>query len=172
MESSFSLSVTAVLAPTFSEYANAVRAFGGEVGYVFDFAAAERAVCGGAKTVFVCAPNNPDGAMPSRGEVFSFADACAASGARLFLDACFYDFVDDPEFSLTELFALPNVLVLQALTKSCALAGVRLGYLMGASEELQRISEKSQPWNVSSLAQAAGAAAVNGSAARISHFPS
>ena len=117
----------AVLAPTFSEYANAVRAFGGEVGYVFDFAAAERAVCGGAKTVFVCAPNNPDGAMPSRGEVFSLADACAASGARLFLDACFYDFVDDPEFSLTELFALPNVLVLQALTKSCALAGVRLG---------------------------------------------
>ena len=149
----------AVLAPTFSEYANAVRAFGGEVGYVFDFAAAERAVCGGAKTVFVCAPNNPDGAMPSRGEVFSLADACAASGARLFLDACFYDFVDDPEFSLTELFALPSVLVLQALTKSCALAGVRLGYLMGASEELQRISEKSQPWNVSSLAQAAGAAA-------------
>lgn len=149
----------AVLSPTFSEYANAVRAYGGKAQHVFGFSAAEKAVRGGAKTVFVCAPNNPDGGMPSRREMLSLACACAEYGAALFVDACFYDFVDGPEYSLPELLAFKNVFVLQALTKSCALAGVRLGYLMGDAAALEKISEKLQPWNVSSLAQAAGAAA-------------
>ena len=149
----------AVLSPTFSEYANAVRAFGGKIDYVFDFSAAEKAVRGGAKTAFVCAPNNPDGGMPSRRKMLSLACACAEYGATLFVDACFYDFVDEPEYTLPELLAFKNVLVLQALTKSCALAGVRVGYLMGDAAALEKISEKLQPWNVSSLAQAAGAAA-------------
>lgn len=149
----------AVLSPTFSEYANAVHAFGGKAEHVCGFSAAERAVCGGVSTVFVCAPNNPDGGMPSRKEIFSLACTCAEYGATLFVDACFYDFVDGPAFTLPELLALQNVLVLQALTKSCALAGVRLGYLMGDGAALREISEKLQPWNVSSLAQAAGVAA-------------
>ena len=42
----------AVLSPTFSEYANAVHAFGGKAEHVYGFSAAERAVRGGAPRLF------------------------------------------------------------------------------------------------------------------------
>ena len=55
----------------------------------------------------------------------------------------------------------PNLFLLKAFTKSYGMAGIRLGYcLCSDSQLLTAMAREVQPWNVSSLAQAAGVAAL------------
>ena len=52
-------------------------------------------------------------------------------------------------------------MILRAFTKWYAMAGVRLGYALCADEALlERMRQCGQPWAVSTLAQAAGVAAL------------
>ena len=79
------------------------------------------------------------------------------------LDECFLDFVEKPdEFSmLGELAVYPHVILLKAFTKLYAMAGVRLGYGISSNPAIiEKLERSVQPWNVSSLAQAAGLAAL------------
>ena len=110
--------------------------------------------------VFLCSPNNPTGFTVDAGIV----RALAQTGVRLFLDLCFLDLTDEPDkYDVPALLRdFPNVAVLRAFTKSFAMAGVRLGYLLCADGAfLTEMSKKTQCWNVSSLAQAAGVAALD-----------
>ena len=62
----------------------------------------------------------------------------------------------------SRLRAYPNLMVLRAFTKLYAMAGLRLGYLMCADEDLAgRIGAWGQSWSVSAPAQVAGLAAVS-----------
>ena len=86
---------------------------------------------------------------------------CAAWGARVFLDECFLDLTEDGVSAKALLAAHPELLILKAFTKSYGMAGIRLGYCLCAdSALLHRMASASQPWNVSSLAQSAGVAAL------------
>lgn len=53
-----------------------------------------------------------------------------------------------------------NLLVLTSLTKLYAIPGLRLGYLTGAAEHIQRLKNYLPNWTVNSLAQAVGARAI------------
>lgn len=62
---------------------------------------------------------------------------------------------------LGELAAYPHVILLKAFTKLYAMAGVRLGYGISSNPAIiEKLERSVQPWNVSSLAQAAGLAAL------------
>ena len=79
------------------------------------------------------------------------------------IDECFLDFVPSPEkYTLKEyLETYDNLFLLKAFTKRYAMAGVRLGYgLCGNKGLLRKMEGVCQPWNVSSMAQAAGLAAL------------
>lgn len=110
--------------------------------------------------VFLCSPNNPTGFTVDA----DIVRALANTGVRLFLDLCFLDLTDEPnKYDIPTLLRdYPNVVILRAFTKSYAMAGVRLGYLLCADGVfLTEMSKKTQCWNVSSLAQAAGVAALD-----------
>ena len=110
--------------------------------------------------IFLCSPNNPTGITVDTNIIRSLAQ----TGVRLFLDLTFLELTDDPaKYEIPSLIrAFPNVVVLRAFTKSFAMAGVRLGYLLcGDREFLQKMSKKTQCWNVSALAQAAGFVALD-----------
>ena len=90
-------------------------------------------------------------------------DRCAEAGAVLVVDECFGDFLDDPAaHTLVPLLgAYPNLVILKAFTKMYAMAGVRLGYALCADKTmLEKLRAAGSPWAVSSLAQAAGCAAL------------
>ena len=109
--------------------------------------------------VFICTPNNPTGIAVEP----ELLKKIAATGARLFLDMCFLDLTEWPDrYDLPALLAAhPNVTVLRAFTKSYSMAGVRLGYAMSSDDGLlEAMSAKTQCWNVSSIAQNAGVAAL------------
>jgi histidinol-phosphate/aromatic aminotransferase/cobyric acid decarboxylase-like protein len=54
----------------------------------------------------------------------------------------------------------PNVVRVRSLTKDHALAGIRLGYLLTDTALARRLEAARPPWTTSSVAQAAGVAAL------------
>ena len=159
-------------APTFAEYAGALETVGCTVQRHFlrqeeDFAVTERFVSAIDDTtdiVFLCQPNNPTGQLTALPLVQKILDRCRAKGALLVVDECFLDFLPEQEHRrLTAKSLLPGggLVILKAFTKLYGMAGVRLGYcLCGDTELLDRMAAAGQPWGVSSLAQAAGIAAL------------
>lgn len=113
------------------------------------------------EVVFLCTPNNPTGRLLPLPLLERILQCCAAWGARVFLDECFLDLTEDGVSARSLLTAHPELLILKAFTKSYGMAGIRLGYCLCAdSALLHRMASASQPWNVSSLAQSAGVAAL------------
>jgi len=160
------------LAPTFSEYARALRSVGCTVERHAlrperDFALEEDLLtvlqATGCEVLFLCNPNNPTGRLIEPSLLHRIAAVCRERGIRLFLDECFLELSDagreaSPKGLLAE---WPGLFILKALTKSYGMAGLRLGYgLSGDSALLSAMSACVQPWNVSIPAQEAGLAAL------------
>lgn len=160
---------TVELAPTFSEYslplenADIIRFYLKEengFGLTDDFLTFIQK--NRPDAVFLCSPNNPTGLCAPSGLIEETARICAFFGAKLFLDECFCDLSDAGESFVPLISKHTNTLVLKAFTKNFGMAGVRLGYCISADESLlQAMSRAVQPWNVSTVAQMAGLAALN-----------
>ena len=122
------------------------------------------AVHPGTNMVFLCQPNNPTGQLAEPALVEALLRRCEAVGAVLAVDECFLDFLPEGE-GLSARHLLKNskkLIILKAFTKLYGMAGVRLGYcLCSDTELLARMRAAGQPWAVSSLAQAAGIAALD-----------
>ena len=158
-------------APTFAEYEAALLTVGCAVQRVFlreenEFAVTEEfvdAVTPETDIVFLCQPNNPTGQVTPPALVERLVRRCAECGAVLVVDECFLDFLPDRDaWTAKQLLRdAPQLIILKAFTKLYAMAGVRLGYaLCGDAALLEKMRGAGQPWAVSSLAQAAGLAAL------------
>ena len=161
-----------VTAPTFAEYATALETLGCTVERLTlneanDFAVTEEfldAIVPGVEIVFLCQPNNPTGQLARPALVEALLRRCEAVGAVLAVDECFLDFLPEGQsLSAKRLLSTSRkLIILKAFTKLYGMAGVRLGYCLCADESrLARMQAAGQPWAVSSLAQAAGIAALD-----------
>ena len=158
------------LAPTFVEYGAGLAQVGCRVERYFlhqaqNFDLDERFLSfleeKKPEAVFLCSPNNPTGRLIPLPLLEQILQYCAAQGAHLFLDECFLDLTEDGVSAKSLLAAHPELLILKAFTKSYGMAGIRLGYCLCADNALLRdMAAASPPWNVSSLAQSAGVAAL------------
>lgn len=158
--------------PSFSEYEAALEAAGcqpdfyplrRENGFLLTEEILEH-ITPDTELLMLCSPNNPTGKCVPRELLQKILDRCRETGTWLFLDECFLE-LSDPGSAVSlipVLYADDRVLVLRAFTKLYGMAGVRLGYAVcrqqDAAEAMCRLV---QPWNVSSLAQAAGTAALD-----------
>ena len=160
-----------VTAPSFAEYTAALETVGCTVERCFlkdadDFAVTESfldAIHPGLDMVFLCQPNNPTGQLTPPALVERILRRCAACGALLVVDECFLDFLPDGgTLSGKALLPAGGLVILKAFTKLYGMAGVRLGYCLSADTALlDAMRQAGQPWAVSSLAQAAGVAALD-----------
>jgi threonine-phosphate decarboxylase len=160
-----------VTAPTFSEYELALKTAGCRVLHhslnsADGFAVTEAllgAIAPAVDMLFICNPNNPTGLTIAPALLAKILEACAESGTLLVVDECFNGFLDDPAAHTlkSKLSGYGNLLILDAFTKLYGMAGVRLGYCMTKNTALlDGMRNAGQPWAVSSLAQAAGLAAL------------
>ena len=159
-------------APTFAEYAAALETVDCDVQRFLlreenNFAVTDGfvdAIDDSTDAVFLCQPNNPTGQLAEPALVEALLRRCEAVGAVLAVDECFLDFLPEGE-GLSAKHLLKNskkLIILKAFTKLYGMAGVRLGYcLCSDTELLARMRAAGQPWAVSSLAQAAGIAALD-----------
>ena len=160
-----------LLAPTFAEYAQALRSVGCEIaychlkeeqGFIPQESLPDR-ITEDVDMVFFCNPNNPTGVLTEVDFLRKLADKCAESHALFVVDECFLDFVREPGRHTMKpwLDAYDNLFLLKAFTKKYAMPGIRLGYgLCSNGELLAQMRAVMQPWNVSAAAQAAGIAAL------------
>ena len=115
------------------------------------------------KLIFIANPNNPTGTYVNREEVEDFLTKVPKEVMVCF-DEAYVDFVDAKDFPYL-LFQVkterPNLIVLRTFSKSFGLAGVRVGYGMGAPGLIQYLHKVRQPFNVNSIAQAGAAAALD-----------
>lgn len=160
------------LAPTFSEYAAALRAAGCQVeryalaeedGFGLTERFLEIARTTDCEVIFLCTPNNPTGRLADPELLAAVCGICRRRGLRLFVDECFLELSDGGRGASLAgwLERFPGLFLLKAFTKSYAMAGLRLGYCLCADGALlEAMGDRTQPWNVSVPAQAAGLAAL------------
>ena len=158
------------LAPTFSEYALALERVGCRVERYSlkkenHFSLTEEFLPVLARirpdVLFLCNPNNPTGQVIGLPLLEKILNLCHRQGTALFVDECFLDLSDDGVSLKARLGDHPKLFLLKAFTKSYGMAGVRLGYCLCSDPALlEKMSHTVQPWNVSTLAQAAGVAAL------------
>ena len=157
-----------IVSPTFSEYQSALSAAGIQTehfmleeqkGFVLDDSIMSIDFSR-YSALFICTPDNPTG-ITIRPDLL---ERLAATGIRLLCDMCFMELTDSPDrYNVPELLKkYPDLVVLKAFTKSFAIPGLRLGYMLCSDEAFMvAMSEKSPCWNVSIPAQAAGCAALD-----------
>ena len=160
-----------LLSPTFSGYEKALKAARAKVHYHFlkaesDFALDETIFDSIQKNkpdmIFLCSPNNPTGRLIEKPLLEKIATQCDESGISLVVDECFLDFTEHANESMFRFVEEnPHLVVLNAFTKIYAMAGIRLGYLATSNPALlHKINALRPEWNVSTLAQIAGEAAL------------
>lgn len=152
------------IAPTFTGYAEAVAAGGGELTYASDEQELLAKMDDSIRLVFLCNPNNPTGTLFTREQILRVLAKAEAMQAYVCVDECFLPFLEEEasHSMLPYLTKHTRLLVLRAFTKIYCMAGLRLGYLACGDTELQsRIRAKLQPWNTSIPAQLAGIAALS-----------
>ncbi len=127
---------------------------------------AERWNAAGVPLAILTNPHAPSGTLASIAELHHLARTFRGV---LLIDEAYVDFVD-PEIgyeSTTMVAACPNVLLLRTLSKGYSLAGLRLGYGLGAEQLVApMLSKTKDSYNVDAIAQALGTAALDDSQIR------
>ena len=128
----------------------------------FDLAGMARAVTQRTKVIYLGNPNNPTGTMFTAEDLDRFLEALPPR-VLVVLDEAYFEYVQRPNYShsLDYVRGDRNVLVLRTFSKVHGLAGLRLGYGMGHPELIQALNRIRSPFNASSVAQAAGLAALD-----------
>ncbi len=140
--------VARIIAPTYNEHAASLAAQGWAVEPVEGLRG-----LAGADLAVVVNPNNPDG----RDWAPEALEGLARKVGLLVVDESFAD--PQPGLSVAGR-GVDNILVLRSFGKFYGLAGVRLGFLLGAPALLERAAEMAGPWAVSGPALAIGAQAL------------
>jgi histidinol-phosphate aminotransferase len=148
-----------VVHPQFTEPEAALRAAGHPVRRVLlrpadGFRLAGAVIPEEADLVMVGNPTNPTSVLHPAAALASLA----RPGRVLVVDEAFMDAVPGEPESLAGTSGVPGLLVVRSLTKTWALAGLRVGYLLGDPGLLDRLRQAQPLWAVSAPALAAARA--------------
>ena len=160
-----------VLAPTFAEYEQALDTVDCATEQHLlasenDFELTESIlpkIKKGLDILFICQPNNPTGRVIAKPLLEKIIEKCSENSVYLMVDECFVDFLDAPQAFTSKEFLKenPRLIILKAFTKTYAMAGLRLGYILCNNQALiSRLRASGQAWAVSTVAQTAGVLAI------------
>jgi histidinol-phosphate aminotransferase len=155
--------------PSFEPYATSVVLAGARVrespmaGYETDLDDVLRRVTERTKAVILCSPHNPATTIIRRGPLLRLLEALGDDPPLVVLDEAYRDFADDPEYpdGVALLSRFPRLLVLRTFSKIAALAGLRVGYAVGAPSSIDQLNRTRAPFNVNRLGQVAALAALD-----------
>ena len=163
---------SAILQPTFSEYADACRLYvhsvesllpdatdglfrqgGTRPAGLFSFRRTELPA-GSPELIWFCNPNNPTGTVISKADL---EKAISDNPRTIFvIDQSYGFFTREPLLSEAEAVRYPNVVQIHSMTKRYAVPGLRLGYLVASEPLVEKIRAVRRPWSVGALTVEAG----------------
>jgi arginine:pyruvate transaminase len=141
-----------VLDPFYATFAQTVRSASGreilvetpaDQGFQPDIAAIERALEPDTRAILINSPNNPTGQVYDRDRLEALAELCRRRGLWLISDELYDCQVHDGDYlSARDLPGMADrCLVVGSLSKSHAMTGSRLGWVVGPAEVVARIGE-------------------------------
>ncbi|WP_093335977.1 histidinol-phosphate transaminase [Salibacterium halotolerans] len=159
---------TVMASPTFSQYKHNAVVEGAEIrevplknGY-HDLPAMLEQVDADTRIIWVCNPNNPTGTYTSKEEFETFLKQ-VPSDVLVVSDEAYIEYVTAPDYpdTLSLMNEYPNLMVLRTFSKAYGLASLRIGYGAGSTELVQALDPIRPPFNTTTMAQKAAAAALN-----------
>jgi threonine-phosphate decarboxylase len=155
--SCFRPKTTSIPIPTFSEYELAAKNVESKIRFLKleekeGFRFKENPSC---DILFLCNPNNPTGNL-------LFKNLKVAE-RLVVVDECFMDFLPDQKdhTSIWKAAKSRNLIVLRSFTKFFAIPGLRIGYLIGHREMVEKLRRYQPPWSTNCLAQIAAGLILN-----------
>ncbi len=165
--------------PTFGYYTPCARMQGMAIeaipyqgpAFAFPLEAITLALAAGPRLLLICNPNNPTGTRLAPERILELARS--APGTLVVVDELYEAFTGDsvlpPLLRAADVggdpfAAVPNLLVLRSLAKTAGLAGLRIGFAIGAAVVVDRISRVTGPYDINSFAVTAARAALADSA--------
>ncbi|MGD1975814.1 MAG: pyridoxal phosphate-dependent class II aminotransferase [Desulfobacterales bacterium] len=149
-----------ILGPTYADYADACRLHNIHFEYFItqepqsfkpDMDMIKEQV-NGFDTVFICNPNNPTGTLCTGAEIESL---CRAHPNTFFvIDESYLPFVTSGDHESMIGRGLPNVVVLNSMSKIFRISGLRIGFLIASKNIIESLARYLLPWSVNALAQA------------------
>lgn len=156
--------------PSFSDYQRAAEAVGAEIVFAQLRATEDFQVdidrlqqeLGQVDCIFLGNPNNPTGKLLTRKQLAAYLSFSEERGIWTVVDESFLDFLPEQEqYTVRDLVGeYRHLLVVRSLTKFYAMPGIRIGFASGHEALVKRLEQGRDVWNVNSLAQAAGVAAL------------
>ncbi|MDQ7064967.1 MAG: histidinol-phosphate transaminase [candidate division KSB1 bacterium] len=148
-----------VTEPTFSLYAQFARMLGAEVRtcrlqpetFALPLEALRREIREPrAKMLVLCSPNNPTGNQFSLTDIETLI---SEFDGLVVLDEAYREFSEQDALALLERYE--NLLLLRTFSKAFALAGLRIGYLLGAPALCEQVKKARVPYSVNLMAETA-----------------
>ncbi|QPN71092.1 histidinol-phosphate transaminase [Synechococcus sp. CBW1108] len=112
----------------------------------------------GPRLLLICNPNNPTGTRLAPEPILELA--AAAPATLVVVDELYEAFTGDSVLPVADFAATPNLVVLRSLAKTAGLAGLRIGFAIGAAAVIDRISRVVGPYDINSFAVTAALAAL------------
>jgi histidinol-phosphate aminotransferase len=156
---------------SFAVYALATQAIGARAIVVpardfgHDLDAMLAAIAPDTRIVFVANPNNPTGTFVRAAALERFV-AAVPPAVAVVLDEAYNEYLDPALRSdaLAWVRRFPNLILSRTFSKAYGLAGLRVGYAVAQPPLTDLMNRVRQPFNVSSVAQAAAVAALGDAA--------
>lgn len=101
------------------------------------------------KIIFICSPNNPTSNSFIKNDIISIIETF---NGIVVIDEAYIDFSVNEGF-LPMLQNYPNLVVIQTLSKSKALAGIRLGMAFAGTDIIAVLNKIKYPYNINFLTQ-------------------
>ncbi|MCZ6776300.1 MAG: histidinol-phosphate transaminase [Ignavibacteria bacterium] len=131
--------------------------------YHFDLKGIAAAINDHTKIIYLANPNNPTGTIFTKAEFDEFMHA-VPDHVLIILDEAYFDYArDNPLYPDSMHYRYDNVITLRTFSKIYGLAGVRIGYGFAHDELIENLMKVKLPFEPSTLAQAAGIAALSDS---------
>lgn len=107
----------------------------------------------GFDTVFICNPNNPTGTLYTAAEIESLGRTLPDT--YFIIDESYLPFVTSGDHESMIGRGLPNVIILNSMSKIFRISGLRIGFIIGSKIIIETLTRYSLPWSVNALAQVA-----------------
>jgi histidinol-phosphate aminotransferase len=119
-----------------------------EEGFRFPLRALLKAITPATRLIAIANPNSPTGQTASGDDLLRLIDA--APRAAVLIDEAYFHFYGETVMDL--IGRAPNVIVARTFSKAYGLAGLRLGVLAAAEEQMQWLRRAISPYSVNSVA--------------------
>jgi len=141
-----------IVGPTFAEYEDACKMHQMDITFMTRNNVLEKTFQ--ADLLFICNPNNPDGKIISTEEIARLLENNPKT--HFIIDEAYNEFTNAVKSVIPLVTKFDNLAIVRSLTKTFAIPGLRLGYVVSNAIFIKKLLAYKLPWTVNSLAIASG----------------